>query len=208
MANNEAIAAFQLDLKESETERSYLCIYAEEVKEVYALALGLTPSVRPPIDTLMGELMFYLKFLPLSAPTEQGRIFWMSSTFEALMGMHWLIKKEWLDSYKFPDFLGEVQKRTSNKKEITKAKSTIAKAKKDTELLGNVFKTLLHLCEKSATVAEFGKYPEYIGGARLFSEIVLEIAHFGGLINRGGSKKANFRSHSQHKLGHRYQWPS
>ena len=24
----------------------------------------------------------------------------------------------------------------------------------------------------------------------------------------GGSKKADFRSHSQHKSGHRYQWPS
>ncbi len=178
-----AIAPFQLDLRDSEAERTYLYLYAEEEKEIYAQFLGLTHCVRPPVDTLIGKLILYLQHLPRSAPTEQGRIFWQASAFEAWMGMHWLIKKEWFDSYEFPDFLEGVQKATSNKKEIAKAKSTITKARKDTELLGNVFQALLHLCEKSATVADFGKYPEYVGGARLFSEIVVEIAHYGGLAN-------------------------
>lgn len=174
---------FQLNLEESETKRKYFHIYTEQRKEAYAESLGLTHCARPPVDTLISKLMLYLQTLPLSAPTEQGRIFWASSAGEAWMGMHWLIKKEWLDSYEFPNFLEETEKNTRNKKEIAKAKATIVKAQNDTELLGDVFKALLHLCEKSSTVAHFGKYPEYIGGARLFSEIVVEIAHHGGLIN-------------------------
>ncbi len=160
---------FKLDLKESELARTRLFLYTEERKEVHAKFLGLTGCIRPPVNILMGQLMLYLQNLPASASTEQGRIFWESSAFEAWMAMHWLVKKEWKDSYKFPAPL--------------KGAAGIAKAKRDTEPMGNVLQALLHLCEKSATVAHFGGYPEYIGGARLFSAIVVEIAHHGGILN-------------------------
>lgn len=39
---NGAIAPFQLDLRDSEAKRTYLYLYAEEKKEIYAQFLGLT----------------------------------------------------------------------------------------------------------------------------------------------------------------------
>ena len=160
---------FQLDLRDTEAERMSLFLYTEERKEVHARFLGLSESIRPPVNSLIGKLMLYLQNLPAVATTEQGRIFWASSSFEAWMGMHWLIRKEWINSYKFPDIL--------------KGAAGIAKAKRDAEPMGDLLLSLLHLCEKSATVAHFGNYPEYIGGARLFSAIVVEIAHYGGVAN-------------------------
>ena len=160
---------FQLDLRDSESERMRLFLYTEEKKEVHTQFLELTDCITPPVDTLIGKLILYLQNLPTAAPTEQGRILWESSAFEAWMGMHWLIRKEWKDSYKFPDVL--------------KGAEGIRKATSDTEPMGNVLQALLHLCEKSATVAHFGDYPERIGGARLFSAIVVEIANYGGLEN-------------------------
>lgn len=160
---------FQLDLSETESERFSLYLYTEEKKEVHAKFLGLSEVIAPPVDTLIGKLMLYLRNLPATAKTPQARIFWESSSFNTWMGMHWLIRKEWIDSYKFPEPL--------------QGATGIRLAKRDTEPMGDLLQALLHLCEKSATVAHFGSYPEYIGGARLFSAIVIEIANYGGIEN-------------------------
>lgn len=179
-------ALLQLDFNESEAARIDLSCYIEKQGEAYSRYIGIAEYIPPPVDTLMGRLLLYLYHLSACGSSYYEQIFWRSSSLEAWMAMHWLIKKEWLDSYELPPFLEDVEKTTRNKKEISKAKSDIEKAKKDTEQLGDVFKALLHLCEKSATLAtlaHLGHYPEYIGGARLFSEIVIEIAHYGGLEN-------------------------
>ena len=164
-----ATKVFWLDLRESEANRTRLLQYTEERKELHAKALGLIHRPKAPVNSLVSALMLYLQNLPASAPTEQGQIFWESSSFEAWMGMHWLIKKEWLNSYKFPAPL--------------KGAVGIAKAKRDTEPMGDLLQALLHLCEKSHTLVHFSGYPGYIGGAKLFSAITVEIAHYGGVLN-------------------------
>lgn len=161
--------ALLLDMNESEAARGLLLRYTEEKKEAHAKSLGLIHKPKPPGNGLIGALMLYLQNLPMAAPNELTRVTWESSSFESWMGMHWLIKKEWNNSYKFPSLL--------------KGIPGIAQAKRDAEPMGDVLKAILHLCEKSGTIARLHGYPESIGGIKLFSVIAMELAHYGGVLN-------------------------
>lgn len=160
---------FQLNLGESEDARMSLLSYVIEQGKSYSESLDLSSALKSPVDTLIGQLLLYLQNLPACASNEQEQIFWRSSSFEAWMGIHWLVKKEWIARYKFPVPL--------------KGAKGIAKAKKDTEQTGYLFQMLLHLCQESATIAHFGQYSKPVGDVRLFSAIVMEMVLYGGLFN-------------------------
>jgi hypothetical protein len=158
---------YPLELREHEYNQYRLISYAIQNGAAHAEELGLSKGISPPVDGLMGELMLYLQNFPATSDDPGKKEFLAVSSFSVWMAMHSLIKEEWIDRYK-PTLL----------KGVPGAK----KALRDSKPLGDVLQKILHLCEKSATVAHFGSYPERIGGSRLFAAIAKELARNGGVF--------------------------